>query len=167
MLSLGLVRRPGPASGRSDPGYLASRELSADVPPAAAARQMRWKTGFGFELGGPVDERARVPEASAVAKCPGTVILWRRDGERGRVVVAANGHSVRLPDSAGVVRLLERLAAGETVAVSPRSAEERTRISETRWNPRLELETRSLVTRRKPDAWLAGWLLRVHAVETR
>ncbi len=194
MLSLGLVRqdevysKPAPDRSRfsekllsrnSDPSHLVERSalLSQDVTGAItradAARQLRWITGFGFELGGPLVEaplgkQGKAPANVTVVKNRSSVILWKTDLSHRRILVASNGHSITLPHSSKLVKLLERISRGESVTLSnvpQRARDGRYSVFETNWNKQCALKTRKLTSRRDRGAWLVDWLLRVYAVE--
>jgi hypothetical protein len=168
MLSLGIFRREGAAPRGAD--WLDSRDLSAGVRGADIARQLRWRTSFGFEMGGPAienapRERARAPVTVVQAPC--SLIQWKEIAA-GRLVVAANGHSMTLPRTTDTVTLLERLARGEAVVADGSGAPPATapaKFSESFWTQEHELKLRSRESRRDPSALLVDWLSRVYAVE--
>ncbi len=153
----------------SERSALVSQDMTDAITRPDAARQLRWATGFGFELGGPIAEAPpRVRDEVTVVKIKSSVILWKLDPSHCRILVASNGHSITLPHSSNIVKLLERISRGESVSLSTvRDRGVCSKIFETNWNKRCELNTRKLISRRDPGAWLVRWLLRVHGVERR
>jgi hypothetical protein len=171
MVSLGLFVPDIPGGRPRHAEHLRSGDMSAVVTGKNAAERLRWLTSYGFELGGPSSERAFESAESAgttagqgaATKREGSLVQWaRRPG--GRLLVAANGHSMTLPDSDGVRSFLERVAAGAAVTAPPDSRRTATRIAETGWSPACRLETRARVVRRPPERCLLDWLARVSAL---
>ncbi len=174
MVSLGLFRRDSPptklapesARLRKELLSLQSRELVKVSPKAGGARQLRWVTGFGFEISSPIAERSRGRREATVrvTKNRTSLVLWKSAGDR--VLVSTNGHSISLVHSALLVNLLEQIAKGKTVTVSNAPTPGRgTTVSETNWNKHCKLTTRTRPSRRDSGALLVDWLLRVYAVE--
>lgn len=143
-------------SGKS----LRSQGMTDVVRGPDAARQLRWITGFGFELGGPLTEKA--PSAASVIKTESGLLLWTRDRDRDRIIVAANGQSVALPDSSRLLGALETIAAEKPFSAGTRPGKP-VKVAETTWNKKCALKTRTKTTR-DPQASLIDWLLRTHAV---
>ncbi len=184
MISLGLFRPDAVPPKQSPDRFreklmsasskaLRSQEMTKVVTKPDAARALRWVTGFGFELGGPIAENpaGKPHEAQAsvtVVKKKNSLVLWKVDQAHLRILVATNGHSITLGHSSRLVRLLEQICRGELVTVShsrPLKRGDGAKVFETNWNKRCELKTRKLLSLRDPGAHLVDWLLRVHAVE--
>lgn len=172
MLSLGLVRSGvAPSFDGKNPERAAprSQDMTAVVTDTEAARQLRWLTGFGFELGGPFAEtlpRKRNEENVTVVKKTNILVLWYVDSHYRRILVASNGHSITLPQSSELLHLLEQIARGESITVSNslRQGKSATFL-ETNWNKQCEFKTRKRVSKRSDAALLVDWLLRAYAVE--
>ncbi len=170
MVSLGLVRPEitlPPAKRQA--GFkkklmagsnLKSQDLTKVTLADDADRQLRWVTGFGFELGGPISEKAG--PAGSVIKKESSLILWKVSGDG--LLVATNGQSLVLPPSATLLSLLGSLARGKKISVEANAMAESTTVLETSWDKRGVLKTRKRTSRRDPAASLIDWLLRVHAV---
>jgi ribosomal protein L28 len=173
MLSLGLFRPAviGTALQPLSHAAMLSQRIAAAAKRADAAQELRWITGFGFERGGPLLERPRgslrtIPKEITVRKIPGHRILWKPNVARDRMLVAANGHSITLPQSAALIQLLEQLSSGGSATISNAGKRKSAaRAFETNWNRRCQLTTRKRTSQRDPRVLLVDWLLRVHAVE--
>lgn len=165
MVSLGLFR-PETLGGRHPHAdHLTSQDMTNVVAGADAPARLRWLTSYGFELGGPTS--ATAPPWTTVTKDPACVLLWA-SRPNGRLLVAANGHSLTLPDERAVRDVLAKLVRGETVPLPKlRRGLGPTRSAETGFNLACTLETRHRSRRRSSVDCLADWLLRVHAVSDR
>jgi len=153
-----------------NPSAPASQDLSEVVEEADAARRLRWLTGFGFEIGGPILEAGR-----ADAKTPITLVknqsglfYWKILTSEKRILVSAGGHSITLSYSPRVLELFQRLAAGETVSLDYSekfTGEKDTRIIESNWNRQIVFKSKTLTAPRDACLWLAHWLVRVCAAQ--
>jgi hypothetical protein len=175
MLSLGILQT---TSGLSDAGRLlnpsapVSQDLSEVVEDAGAARRLRWLTGFGFEIGGPILDAGRSDAKTAITlvKNPSGLIYWKVLTNEKRILVAASGHSITLSYSSRVLEFLQKLAAGETVSL-PYSqntiGEKDSKIIESNWNKQSVFTSKTLTAPRDACIWLAHWLVRVSAAVRR
>lgn len=161
MLSLGITRPDGPREASPFTRAL-TRPGPCSRQIAGAESQLRWATGYGFELGGPIAEKS-VPGIFRVIRKKNSVILWTKDESRGRLLVSTNGHALSLPFSPALVKLLAALARDE--AVAPKGRGQRHTIFETSFDKRCELKTRKSTSAGNPGASLVDWLLRVFAVD--
>jgi hypothetical protein len=142
-----------------------SQDMSDVVTKKHAPDQLRWATGFGFEIGGPILEDVITSEKVTVVKKESSIILWTVDKTRRQILIAATGHSIRLPYSTQLVTLLEKLARGETVTLSPASVNKKKYLfSETFCDKRCEQAERKRTTKQDARALLVNWLMRVYAV---
>jgi len=153
-----------------NPSAPVSQDLSSVVEDGDAARRLRWLTGFGFEIGGPILDAGRKDAKTAitVVKNQSGLIYWKILTAEKRILVSASGHSITLSYSRRVLDLLENLAAGETVSLpSPeKSAEEKdSKITESNWNKQIVFKSRTLAAPRDACLWLAHWLVRVSAAQ--
>jgi len=167
MVSLGLFRpEGGPFPSRlterllADP-ELRSQDLGDAVSGADVSRQLRWLTGFGFEIGPAPRERflGRV----AVDLKPSSLLLWKVDRPRRRVIVAANAHSASFPLSTELLAQLEKLARGETLTPSSKPKKS-TPIVETHWDEKCELKSRRRTFPLDSSSALVHWLREIQAV---
>ncbi len=174
MLSLGILQTTSGLSDNSGPQTLFKDPISQDVSDAVddrdAARRLRWLTGFGFEIGGPIQEAGRKDAKTSITlvKNQSGLIYWKVLAAEKRILVSASGHSVTLSYSHRVLELLQRLAAGETVslAYSEESTGERdSKVIESNWNKQILFKSKTLTAPRDPCIWLAHWLVRVAAAE--
>ncbi len=173
MLSLGLFRQKQSNDTEKKLSPFLSQEITGAMTRQDAARQLRWMTSFGFELGGPfadatLNERKEDLGNVRIVKNKSSIVLWKINPSQNRILVASNGHSITLPYSKKLIKLLEQFARGETVTfprLSDRTHTGRFQYFETNWNKLRELKTRKLISRYDPSTWLVHWLLRVGAVE--
>lgn len=166
MLSLGLFRQDGLTEKKLS--SLLSQEMTGTVTRPDAAGQLRWMTGFGFELGGPASDSSLREGNVVVKKTKSSIILWNKNKARRRILVASNGHSITLPHSSKLERLLEQISQGKSVTYSNTTRpahSNRCNIFETHWNKQREFKTLKLASRRDHSACLIDWLIRVYAVE--
>ena len=149
-----------------DRSALLSQDMSDVITRPDAARQLRWVTSFGFEIGGPIAEKPQ--QFEEVVKNRSSIILWKKDFSHRRILVATNGHSITLPYSPKILMLLKKISRGKRVNRSKNSRDvhnKGSKIFETHWNKQCQLKTRKLTSVGDHDAYLIQWLLRVYAVE--
>ncbi|MBI1860890.1 MAG: hypothetical protein HYR96_08235 [Deltaproteobacteria bacterium] len=181
MISLGVIRQDcAPKLNQEQERFrerltvgsaVPSQNMTDLMPEKNAGRRLRWVTGFGFELGGPMDHArpGRSLGNVTVVKKKHSLLLWKVDRERRQIIVSTNGHSIALPRSRRIETFLNRLSTGESVPVSHSLQRARgdggSPIFETNWNKRCQLRTRKLTGKRDLRVSLIDWLLRVYAVE--
>jgi hypothetical protein len=149
---------------------LLSQDMTDVMDSPDPAKQLRWVTGFGFEVGGPLAAPSRsVPKTGLrIVKNHSSLILWHIEKKKREITVASGGHSIVMPPSVESVALLKAIASGQVVSIADNAQREydgSSRIVESYWNHRCEPRIRTLSSKRDQPVWLAHWLLRTGAVE--